>query len=1089
MAMFAHSCLCYLNKRSAAVTAFSIVTTSTAASRSSSKYGIRPAFHRTSSTTTASMKLQMSSTVVEKSIDLEKKLDLEHPSYEILKKDYVEEYGAAAILYRHKKSGAELLSVSTDDDNKVFGITFRTPPEDSTGVPHILEHSVLCGSRKYKTKDPFVQLLQGSLQTFLNAFTYPDRTCYVVASQNEKDFYNLISVYADAVFHPRAINDPMVHAQEGWHLELENKDDPLIYKGVVFNEMKGVYSSPDSLLNRESQRSIFPDTTYGVDSGGDPRVIPDLSFEQFADFHKKFYHPTNSRIYFSGDDDVLARLQIMDEYLDDFDFSPESKPGSVVEWQQKIYTKPKKEVHPYPIGDGQPETHMMNMNWLMNDKKLSSLDDLTLGILDHLLMGTSSSILRKTLMESNYGEAITGGGLSDELLQATFSIGMKGVKVDDVSKLEQLISDTLEKVAKEGFESDDIASSMNTIEFQLREFNTGSFPKGLSFMLGAMSKWLYDESPTEALKFEKPLAELKEKISESGSQVFQEMIQNMLVDNTHRSTIEMKPSKTFESKLLEEEKNRLDEIKKSLSDSEIDEVIRTTNKLKELQSAADSPEDRATIPSLELGDLKREVTEYPLEETKNENGSGITVLRHEFGSTSGIAYAVLGIDLSSLSTEDIPLLPLMTRMMMETGAGEYDQVALSRRIGTDTGGIGVSVLNTAVHPDGAVETTILEGNNLQTKMLVRGKSTSDNIGKLLSLMNVILTDAKFDSKSRVVEMLKETKASMEASISESGHQAINTRMKARYRVGGYIEEMMGGITQLDTVRDLLAQAEEDWPSLLARLENMRSVILDEDICRDGMFLDITGDKIVLEKIQPSVDVFLKELPGTDTGKCLPNFYQEEHPWVAPIKKLMSEFAPIDNEGFVVSTQVSYVGKSGLLFEEGEQSSGSSQVVSKFLRTGYLWDQVRVMGGAYGGFCTFSPYSGFFSFLSYRDPNLSKTLDIYDAAGDAVIAAGEQMRNDPDILSQTIIGTVGEMDGSLSPDQKGFASLQRWLVNESPSYRQEFRNQILDTKPEDFAAFGERLKKIKEPSIAVVSSQSAFKSAEEDGKKFNLKTIV
>merc|ERR1740130_721392 len=553
----------------------------------------------------------------------------------------------------------------------------------------------------------------------------------------------------------------------------------------------------------------------------------------------------------------------------------------------------------------------------------------------------------------------------------------------------------------EGFEADDIASSMNTIEFQLREFNTGSFPKGLSFMLGAMSKWLYDESPTDALKFEKPLAELKEKIAESGSQVFQDLIQKMLVDNSHRSTIEMKPSKTHESELLKEEKDRLEDIKKSLSDSDIDQIIETTNKLKELQSAEDSPEDRATIPSLELGDLKRETTEYPIEETKNENDSGVTVLRHEFGSTSGIAYAVLGIDLSSLSVEDIPLLPLMTSMMMETGAGDYDSVALSRRIGTDTGGVSVSVLNTAVHPEGADESAILEGNHLQTKLIVRGKATSDNAGELFSLMKIILSDAKFD---------------------------------ARYRVGGYIEEMMGGITQLEPVKDLLVQAEEDWPSLLARLENMRSVILNEETCRDGMFLDITGDKSVLEKVQPSVDTFLKELPGSNTGKCLPNFYKDEHPWVAPVKKLMSEFAPIADEGFVVPTQVSYVGKSGLLFEEGEQSSGTSQVVSKFLRTGYLWDHVRVMGGAYGGFCTFSPYSGFFSFLSYRDPNLLKTLDIYDAAGDAVIAAAEQMRNDPDILSQTIIGTIGEMDGSLGPDQKGFTSLQRWLVNESPSYR-------------------------------------------------------
>jgi len=1034
------------------------------------------------------MKLQMSS-LADEAVSIKAKEVVQHPAYEVLEEDFIEEYGAAATLYRHKKSGAELLSVSTDDDNKVFGITFRTPPEDSTGVPHILEHSVLCGSRKYTTKDPFVQLLAGSLQTFLNAFTYPDRTCYVVASQNNKDFYNLISVYADAVFHPRAISDPMVHAQEGWHLELEEKEDPLIYKGVVFNEMKGVYSSPDSLLNRESQRSLYPDTTYGVDSGGDPRVIPDLSFEQFADFHKKFYHPTNSRIYFSGDDDVLARLEIMDSYLDEFDFSPESKPGSVIEWQKKKYTEPKKEVHPYPIGGDQPETHMVNVNWLLNDERLSAYEELTLGILDHLLMGTSSSILYKTLMESGYGAAITGGGLSDELLQATFSIGMKGVKPEDVQKLEKLITDIFEKVATEGFEADDIAASMNTIEFQLREFNTGSYPKGLSFMLGAMAKWLYDESPTNALKFEQPLAELKEKIKESGSKPFQDMVQKMFIDNLHRSTIEMKPSKTYESELLKEEEDKLKAIKESMTDDEIEKVIETTQKLKELQAAEDSPEDRATIPALEIGDLKREVTEYPIEVTKNENGSGITVLRHELGSTSGIAYVNLAVDMSTMTVEDIPLLPLMTRMMMETGAGNYDQVALSRRIGTYTGGLRVSTMTTAVHPEGSSQNSIIEGNNLQSKILVRGKATSDNVGELFDLMNTVLTDAKFDSKARVIEMLKETKAGMEAGIGASGHQAVNTRMKARYRVGGYIDEVMGGIAQLDTVRELLDQAENDWPSLLARLENMRSTILNENICRDGMVLDVTGDSAVLEKIQPSIDSFLTELPGQSDGEKLPDFYKEEHPWVAPIKKLMAELVPITDEGFVLPTQVSYVGKSGLLYDTGEESNGSAQVVSKFLKTGYLWDHVRVMGGAYGGFCTYSPFSGFFSYLSYRDPNLSKTIDIYDAAGDAVLAAAEQMKNDPELLSQAIIGTIGEIDGSLGPDMKGFVAFQRWLINESPSTRQRFRDQIIDTKAEDFEEFGKRLKNLKDASCAVVSSQAGFEAAEKDGKAFNLRTIV
>ena len=451
---------------------------------------------------------------------------------------------------------------------------------------------------------------------------------------------------------------------------------------------------------------------------------------------------------------------------------------------------------------------------------------------------------------------------------------MKGVKKENVAELERLILDTLEKVAEEGFEADDIASSMNTIEFQLREFNTGSFPKGLSFMLGAMSKWLYDESPTAGLKFEEPLAELKKRIEENGSQVFQDMIKKMLVNNSHRTSIEMVPSKTHESEMLKEEKERLEKIKSSLSDDEIDNIIDTTKKLKELQAAEDSPEDRATIPKLTLADLKRETTEYPIAVSKNENGSGVTVLRHELGSTSGIAYAVLGVDLSSLAVEDIALLPLLTRVMMETGAGEYDQVALSRRIGTYTGGIDVSVLTTAVHPTGAEESAVLDGNHLQTKLIMKGKATSDKTDELFTLMKTILTDARFDSKNRVIEILKEDKARMEARVQGSGHQAVNMRMKARYRVGGYIDEMMGGITQLNTIRELLKQAEEDWPSLLSRLENIRNVLLASESCRDGMFLDITGDKNVLEKIQPTVDTFLKELPGDVSGKKLPDVLAE-----------------------------------------------------------------------------------------------------------------------------------------------------------------------------------------------------------------------
>jgi hypothetical protein len=708
--------------------------------------------------------LNLSSTAEKTVTDTAKVSTVQHPSYEIISTDAVTEYGAQCTLYRHKKTGAELLSVVNEDDNKVFGITFRTPPTDSTGVPHILEHSVLCGSRKYTTKEPFVQLLQGSLQTFLNAFTYPDRTCYVLASQNTKDFYNLINVYADAVFHPRAIKDPMVHAQEGWHLELEDKNDPLTYKGVVYNEMKGVYSSPDSLLGRESQRSLFPDNTYSVDSGGDPVVIPDLSYEDFRNFHAKFYHPANSRIYFWGDDDVMTRLNLMDEYLGEFGESPESKPGSVINWQSKTFTEPQYLKLPYPIGEGQPETHMVNVNWLLNDSRMSPYDELLFSILDQLLMGTPQSILYKTLMESGLGTAITGGGLSDELLQSTFSVGLKGVDSANVEAVQKLIMDTLEKVSKEGFSDDDIAASMNTVEFNLREFNTGSFPRGLAFMLGSMSKWIYDESPTSAIKFEEPLAELKANIAKSGSEVFKNCISEYLVKNTHRATIEMIPSTTLEQEQLKEEADRLATIKSSLSDDDLEDIIKKTSELKAFQAAEDPPEARSTIPSLELADLKREPTEYPNEVSTNESNSGVTVLRHELPSTSGIAYVSFGVDISGVSYDDIVLLPLFTRLTKQAGAGSYSDIELDRRIGMYTGGVGLSIMSESIRPDSVKEGVVHSNSNMITKLFINGKATSDNINELFSIMKVILTEGKLDSQKKAIEILKETKARLESGI-------------------------------------------------------------------------------------------------------------------------------------------------------------------------------------------------------------------------------------------------------------------------------------------------------------------------------------
>ena len=387
---------------------------------------------------------------------------------------------------------------------------------------------------------------------------------------------------------------------------------------------------------------------------------------------------------------------------------------------------------------------------------------------------------------------------------------------------------------------------MNTIEFQMREFNTGGFPKGLALMLGSMQQWIYDRNPTEALKFEAPLAELKESIAKDGSMVFQEMIKNFLLENSHRTTIEMYPPKSLEEEQLKDEKDRLAKIKESMKDDELQRIIDTTAELKKLQASEDSPEARATIPSLDLSDLKREVTEYPIEVTENESNTGVTVVRHELGSTSGIVYANLAVDISGIALEDVPLLPLLTRAMMETGAGEYDSVALSRRIGTHTGGVSVSTMISGVNQEGAEEGTVTSGEHFVTKLLITGKSTSDKTDELFSIFDLILRDAKLDSKSKIIEMLREAKTMKESTIQGSGHATANSRMGSRYTVIGYLNEKMSGISSLDTVKDLLNQAENDFPALLKRLEKMRSTILEQSTCRDGMILDITGDAQVFE---------------------------------------------------------------------------------------------------------------------------------------------------------------------------------------------------------------------------------------------------
>jgi Zn-dependent M16 (insulinase) family peptidase len=957
-----------------------------------------------------------------------------------------------------------------------------------------------------------------------------------VASLNTKDYYNLIHVYLDAVLSPRAVTDPNVLKQEGWHYELQDVQDDLKYKGVVYNEMKGVYSSPDSVLGRESMRSLYSlhasddtasddtarddtasddtasdDTAsdqqpkqsiYSIDSGGDPEAIVGLSFDEYVDYYNKTYVPENAKIYFYGDDDLHERLVLVDEYLKGYvkkgmgdktaiDYHQLRNTGGVV--RKDIF---------YPVTDSEGGTGedagddnkcYQTTNWLLHSEPLSSYQSLTLNILDHLLLGTTSSILHKTLTECGYGESITGGGLSDELLQASYSVGMKGVKEEDVEKVISLIDATLLSIVEgKGFDNDAVLASMNTLEFQLREFNTGSFPKGLSMILAANGKWNYDVSPEKGIEFEEDLVRLKEEVAANGGKVFVDMLRSMLVENKHKTVVVMRPDASLEQKTVKDEKDRLKVIKDSMTEDELHKIVNETKLLKELQAKEDSAEDIATIPSLTLKDIERDVKEYPIKVTSNYRNTGVQLVENEMPSTSGILYVNFAVDVSDVTLDDAPLISIVTRLMQEAGTSQLSDVEMSRKIGTYTGGVSVSSDKIPVLPrDESTHNTVKEGDMMLTKVFFKGKATKERGSELFDIFDMMLNDAKLDSQSKVVEMLKERKSRVESGIQSSGHSYAQLRLRARYSVGAYMDEYFGGISALPRLKALLIMAENDWDAMRAKLFSIRDTMLAQSKCRDGMVMNVIGDEATLKATRGSMDSFIESLPGdaaVGESAKFQDFYSVPHPWAVEAKKRMAKEALLEdtNEGFVVPTQVSYVGSGGRLYQVGEVTTGASTVVSRHLKTGYLWDTVRVIGGAYGGFCTFGPGSGLFTYLSYRDPNLAGTLDAYDAAADALLEQAENLTEEQ--LATSIIGTIGDLDGAMSPSQKGSAQFMRWLQNESAEERQRYRDEVLGTKKQDFVDFAKRLKSMKR-TTSVVSSRAQIEEAIKAGKAMDIVDVL
>ncbi|MFP3869365.1 MAG: insulinase family protein [Syntrophobacteria bacterium] len=952
--------------------------------------------------------------------------------FQLIRASNINELRTSAELFRHIKTGAEVLSLMNEDENKVFGITFRTPPADSTGVAHILEHSVLCGSRKYPVKEPFVELMKGSLQTFLNAFTYPDRTCYPVASQNLQDFYNLIDVYLDAVFYPRLT--PFVFQQEGWHFELQEPERSLTYRGVVFNEMKGAYSSPDRVLVEYSQQSLFPDHPYALDSGGDPRRIPGLTYDQFISFHENYYHPSNARVFFYGDDDPDQRLRLLNDYLKDFEAK---RIDSTIPVQPRFET-PRRLNRAFAAGEdaGVRAKGMLTLNWLLPETA-DAETNLAFQVLNYILLGMPGSPLRKALIDSGLGEDLAGVGLEDELRQMYFSTGLKGIDIAAADRIEALIIQSLTTMSRDGIDPLTVEAALNTVEFRLRENNSRNYPRGLLLMLRALTTWIYDADPLALVAFETPFTRVKAHLA-ADSSLFEGMVERFFLKNPHRTTLILEPDTTLAEREQAEERDRLASARVRMSPQKLERIARENRKLREIQETPDPPEALAAIPTLTLADLDRENKIIPLEVMDHK---GTPLLYHDL-ATNDIVYLDVGFNLHSMPEHYLSYVPLFGRALIELGTESEDFVTLTQRISRKTGGI-----CSLTHASAA------KGSERASAWLfLRGKAMLPQSHELLGILEDVLCTVDLDNQERFRQMVLEEKARQQDALVPHGHMMVNLRLRAYFSEADWAAEQMKGVSYLAFLRELAGRVDHEWPNVHANLEQMRQILVN----RRNMLINVTIDNAGWSHFEPQLGDFLEALPETA---------------VDPVEWSLQK--PPAFEGMTIPTQVNYVGKGADLYRLGYRFHGSAQVIARYLRTAWLWERIRVHGGAYGAFCLFNRLSGILTFVSYRDPNLQETLEAFNQTA-------RFLRSSPitdEELSKSIIGTIGDIDTYLLPDARGYTSMVRYLSGETDEERQRLREQVLTTTVAEFRAFADVLDAVKESGLVkVLGSAGAIEKA-------------
>ncbi len=962
------------------------------------------------------------------------------PAYELLQHEWIEDIRSDGYLFRHKKSGARVLVFENDDENKVFNIAFRTLPSDNTGVAHIMEHSVLCGSRKFPVKDPFVELVKGSLNTFLNAMTFPDKTMFPIASCNDKDYCNLMDVYLDAVFYPNIYQKEEIFRQEGWSYQLASPDEEIEINGVVYNEMKGAFSSPEDVLEREIMNSLFPDTVYGVESGGDPACIPDLKYEDFLAFHKKYYHPSNSYIYLYGNMDAVERLNWIDrEYLSAFDRLEEPLPQITA---QKPFHAMRRVEHSYPISD---TDELQNNTYLSWNAVIGDSLDVELGnafaILEYALLSAPGARLKQAILDAGIGNDVIGdygGGL----LQPYLSIVAKNANKEDADRFLQVIHTTLEQIVEEGIDKKALYAGVNSMEFKFREADYGSYPKGLIYGLDVFDSWLYDDSaPFSYLKQLDVYATLRERVE---TDYYENLLRSYLLDNTHSSLVVLTPERGLTQKNDAALRDRLHAMKESMSDSEIRGMIEATGRLRSFQETASPAEDLAKIPMLTRRDIGRKAAGF---QNKEYDWDGIKVVHHdEF--TNGIVYLDLLFDIRDTDPEDLCYLGILKSVlgMMDTEHFSYGD--LNNDINMNSGGISAG-LSVFPIPHSA------EGREIRAFAGIRSLVLTEKLPYALEMSQEVLTTC-FDDDKRLYEIIASLESRMSVQLAEAGHQAAAVRALSYLSPFSAFNDSVSGIA----FYDLVAKIEKDFDGQKELLREKMHKLMGQLFCRENLFVSVTSDQAQLAALREPLMKFAAEIPGKAV---------REKSAPAAVPALSKK-----NEGFMTPGQVQYVARAGNFVKRGYAYTGLLRILKVMMNYDYLWVNLRVKGGAYGCMCSFGRLGDSF-FVSYRDPKLKETDQVYEGIPDYL----KNFSADEHEMTKYIIGAISELDTPLTPSGKGQRSLNAYFGEITEEQVQKERDEILQAAPEDMRRLADLVQAIlDDEAFCVVGNEAKIKDNSE-----------